>query len=118
MVVYLLFSVRHLFSIHCLFCMHSVLYELYSVRTVLFTENLSTSYQGSFAEDVWTAFGTDYDIPYPENIPSSAANYFSDYKPKYDAEDFFIARPKVVCKPMPGEKWCFVSRKYLIIMFI
>ena len=65
-------------------------------------ENLSANYQ-PFLEDVWDAFGKNYDFNYPEDLPSSAAHYFSDYQPQYDAVDFFIAKPPVSCKPMPGE---------------
>ncbi len=77
-----------------------LLYNLFYI-----TENLSTNYQ-TFAEDVWETFGTDYDFNYPENIPSSAAHYFSEYEPKYDSEDFYNAKPPVTCKPMPGKYMC------------
>ena len=78
----------------------SLVFFLYNLFYI--TENLSTNYQ-TFAEDVWETFGTDYDFNYPENIPSSAAHYFSEYEPKYDSEDFYIAKPPVTCKPMPGK---------------
>ena len=60
---------------------------------------MSVNYN-SIIEDIYDSFGTDYD--YPQNIPSKAAHYFSDYKPKYDTEDFYIAKPPITCKPMPG----------------
>ena len=64
-------------------------------------ENLSANYQ-PFIEDVWATFGTNYDFNYPEDLPSSAAHYFSDYKPQDNYIDFYIAKPPVTCKPMPG----------------
>ena len=64
--------------------------------------NLSDNYHG-LSEGMYEGFGSDYVFPeLPENIPSSAANYFNDYQPKFDTEDFYIPRPPVICKPMPG----------------
>ena len=74
----------------------------YDNKTILiFAENISDNYH-NFVEDIWDSFGSDDGMEYPDDIPKSAANYFNDYRPRMDAEDIIIARPPVMCKPMPG----------------
>ena len=70
--------------------------------SIFLSANLSSNYQ-AFAEDVWEGFGSNYDFNYPDSLPTSAAHYFSDYKPRDDAEDIVIAKPPIYCKPKPGK---------------
>ena len=62
---------------------------------------MSANYN-SLIEDIYDSFGTDYKIPLP------AAHYFSEYKPETDAQDFYIAKPPVTCKPMPGQNISYI----------
>ena len=73
------------------------------IITLLIAENIS--HFNRFAEGLYDSFGSHSDFELPENIPSSAANYFNDYGPQDYADDLHIPRPAVICKPLPGMSW-------------